>query len=295
MLPPSSLHFSRIGLGCVTFGREISEAAAHRLLDHALERGVTFFDTAAAYSGGASEAILGRWLAARRPPQDRLTIGTKLVPPYEPAAIRRSVEESLGRLGVDRLDLLYLHRWDATAESAAALQALDDLVRQGKIRALGVSNVTQEQLAPAIALQTERGWARFGVVQNNHNFAVRDAPPHFRRWCEEHGIAVVTYSPLGAGFLTGKHQHGVQAGSRFDVAPGHCDVYFHPQAYERLACLAQLAARTGHSQTALALAWALRQDVVASTLVGGRSPAHLDQAFAALALPEDIWQEERCS
>jgi len=286
VISSANLPVSRIGLGCVTFGREIDEAAAHVLMDDACARGIIFFDTASAYSQGASESILGRWLASRRPAAGSITVATKLLPPYDPKRITEAVDASLQRLGLAAIDLFYLHSWDATAESPAALAALDALVRAGKIRALGASNYNREQLETALALQQQHGLERFSVLQNNHNFAVRDVSPALLQFCASRQIAVVTYSPLGAGFLTGKHRHGVEPGSRFDVAPGHQDVYFHEQAYQRLARLEAVAARSGHSQTQLALAWALHQEGVASVLVGGRTPAHLDQALAAQALDD---------
>lgn len=273
-------------MGGVTFGREIDEAAAHALLDHALARGVSFFDTAAAYAQGASEKILGKWLASRRPAAGAVSIATKILPPYEPARIGESVGLSLQRLGVAAIDLLYLHRWDATADSPAALAALHELVRAGKVRTLGASNYNMAQLAAAVTLQEQHGFEPFRVVQNNHNLAVSNVSPMFREFCAEREIAIVTYSPLGAGFLTGKHQRGVSPGSRFALVPGHQDVYFHEAAYRRLARLEAVAARTGHSQAHLALAWALHQPGIASVLVGGRTPAHLDQAQAAQAFDD---------
>lgn len=281
VISSAGLRVSQIGLGCVTFGREIDEVAAHVLLDHAYAHGVVFFDTASAYAQGASESIIGRWIASRRPAAGSLTLATKILPPYEPARLASVVGESLRRLGLAVIDLLYLHRWDATAELPAALAALDALVREGKVRALGVSNYNCQQLETALALQERHGLARFSVVQNNQNLAVRDVNEELRRFCAARKIDIVTYSPLGAGFLTSKHRHGVQPGSRFAVVPGHQDVYFHEAAHRRLARLESVAARTGHSQARLALAWALHQPGVASVLVGGRTPAHLDQALAA--------------
>jgi len=286
VITPAKLRVSTIGLGCVTFGREIDEIAAHAMLDHALARGVTFFDTASAYSQGASESIIGRWLASRRPAAGTVTIATKFQPPYEPGRLNALVEESLRRLGLASIDLLYLHRWDATAESPAALAGLDALVRAGKVRALGASNFNLRQLETTLALQEEHGFERFSVVQNNHNLAVSDVSAEFREFCAARNIAIVTYSPLGAGFLTGKHRRGVQSGSRFDLVPGHQDVYFHGEAHRQLERLESVAARTGHSQAHLALAWALHQQGVASVLVGGRTPAHLDQALAAQAFDD---------
>lgn len=252
----------QIGLGCVTFGREIDEAASFALLDHAWERGVRHFDTAAAYGGGASEMILGKWLASRKP--EGITFATKILPPYD----RVDITPSLKRLGVDQIDLLYLHQWHETA-----LQAESNL--EGlPVKRLGVSNVTLDQLCAL--------GPRFSVIQNNHNLAVSDVTDALRDYCAAKGISIVTYSPLGAGFLTGKHQNGVQAGSRFEIIPGHQQVYFHGTAYQRLARLEAIAKRTGHSQAHLALAWALHQPGIDTVLVGGRTPAHLDQAFAAL-------------
>ncbi|MEO6784950.1 MAG: aldo/keto reductase [Chthoniobacteraceae bacterium] len=277
---------SSIGLGCVTFGREIDEATALAMLDHAFAQGIVFFDTAAAYGDGASESIVGKWLASRRPASRSVTVATKILPPYEPARVAEMVGQSLQRLGVAAIDLLYLHRWDATAESPEALAAFDALLQTGKVRALGASNFNRAQLAASLALQERHRFEQFRVVQNNHNLAVRDVSVDFRQFCAEREIAIVTYSPLGAGFLTGKHQHGVEPGSRFALIPGHQDVYFHEAALQRLARLEAVAARTGHSQAHLALTWALHQSGVASVLVGGRTPAQLDQALAAQAFDE---------
>jgi aryl-alcohol dehydrogenase-like predicted oxidoreductase len=267
MLPPA-----RIGLGCVTFGREIDEAASYALLDHAWEHGVRHFDTAAAYSGGASETILGKWLASRKP--EGITIATKILPPYD----RIDIAPSLKRLGVDQIDLFYLHRWHDTAlQAGAALEKLP-------VSRFGASNVTLDQLRAL--------GPRFSVIQNNHPLAVSEVSDELRDYCATNEIAIVTYSPLGAGFLTGKHQNGVQAGSRFEIVPGHQDVYFHDAAYQRLARLEAVAKRSGHSQAHLALAWALHQPGIDTVLIGGRTTAQLDQAFAALEFDDpDIFAE----
>ena len=267
-ITPTSLPVSQIGLGCVTFGREIDEASSFAMLDHALDRGVWHFDTAAAYGGGASETILGNWLASRKP--QGITIATKILPPYD----RIDITESLERLGVEQIDLLYLHQWHETALQAdAALEKLP-------VTRFGASNVTVDQLRAL--------GPRFSVIQNNHNLAVSDATDALRDYCVAHELAIVTYSPLGAGFLTGKHRGGVQPGSRFEMIPGHQQVYFHDSAYQRLARLEAVARRSGYSQTHLALAWALHQPGIETVLIGGRTPAHLDQAFAALEFTDEV-------
>jgi Predicted oxidoreductases (related to aryl-alcohol dehydrogenases) len=246
-----------IGLGCVTFGREINEEAAFAIMDYAYSAGIRHFDTAAAYGNGASEKIVGRWLASRRPSD--ITIATKLLPPFT------HLSESLERLS--RIDILYLHRWDRNIPPEIFNQGIP----------IGASNFTLEQLENL----------PFQYIQNNHNLAVSELSPELRQHCKKNNITIVTYSPLGAGFLTGKHQQGVQPGSRFDIMPGHQQVYFNEQAQQRLRKLQEVSARTGHSLVHLALAWALHQQDVSTVLIGGRTTAHIDQALQALAFNDE--------
>lgn len=273
-----------ICLGSSTFGREIDQAAAFALMDHAIERGIPLFDTAATYSAGVSEQIIGAWLAARPAYSPRPLIATKLYPPFTSAAIGPGVAASAKRLGVDVIDLLYLHKWDADAATPDALQALDRLVREGRVRFLGVSNFTRGQLQTVLLLQRELGLTPFRVLQNNNNLAIRDLDPALRELCRAEDVAVITYSPLGAGFLTGKHRGGVERGSRFDLVPAHQNIYFTPTAQRRLNRLAAISARTGQPMTRLALAWAIHHPGVTSVLIGGRAPQHLDQALDAATL-----------
>lgn len=284
ILYPSAPALSPVCLGGSTFGRENDETIAFALMDYALTRGITLIDTAATYSAGASEQIVGAWLASRRPESSSLIVATKIYPPFTPDAIDRAVAISAGRLGVETIDLLYLHKWDADAETPAAMVALDRLVRSGRARALGVSNFTADQLRTVLALQTRLGLTPFRILQNNNNLAVRDVDGPLVELCTAHDVAIVTYSPLGAGFLTGKHRSGVQPGSRFDVAPGHQGIYFNPACERRLARIEEVSKRTGHPMAHLALAWAMHRPGVASVLIGGRGPKYLDQAFDALAL-----------
>lgn len=284
ILFPGAPALTPICLGGSTFGRENSESASFALMDYALTRAITLLDTAATYTAGGSEQIVGNWLASRRPKAGSLMVATKIYPPFTPAAIDTAVAASARRLGVEVIDLLYLHKWEANAETPAALRALDGLVNSGRVRSLGVSNFNAAQLRKALDLQAAEGLEPFRVLQNASNLAVRDVDAPLRELCSARGVSIVTYSPLGAGFLTGKHRGGVEPGSRFDVAPGHQGVYFNPLCERRLARLAEVSARTGHAMIHLALAWALHHPGVASVLVGGRTTAQIDQAFAALAL-----------
>jgi 1-deoxyxylulose-5-phosphate synthase len=279
-VPPSIP--SRLGLGCVTFGREIDRENSFVMMDHALEHEITFFDTAAAYGGGASERIIGAWMASRGA-RTRVSLGTKIVPPYSAAIIEEGIAGSLERLNAANVDVLYLHRWDESAVDATVLRSLDSVVRSGRVRALGVSNFTVAQLGQVLDLQAELGTTPIRALQNIHNLAVRSIDDPTLQLCARHQIAIVGYSPLGAGFLTGKHDQGVQPGSRFDIVPGHQNVYFNDLARRRLSRLRDIATRTGFSMTQLALAWALHQPGIAAVLAGGRTTAHLDQVLAARA------------
>jgi aryl-alcohol dehydrogenase-like predicted oxidoreductase len=280
-----------LGLGCVTFGREIDRAAAFAMMDHAAAEGIRFFDTAAAYGGGASESLVGEWLASRNS-RAVVTVATKLLPPYSPAALQTAAATSLARLKIDRVDVLFLHRWDDLVLAESTLRALDALVRGGRVGSLALSNVSAEQLEQALARQRDLGMAPFRWVQNIHNYAVRGIDDGLRRTSRESGVSLMAYSPLGAGFLTGKHEQGVQPGSRFAIIPGHQNVYFNDLAWSRLARLRRVATRSGVPMVQLALAWAFHQPQIPLVLVGGRTPAHLDQALQARRADLGAWLAE---
>ena len=283
-LYPDAPKLSPFSLGTATFGREIDETAAFAFMDHARALGITLFDTAATYSAGASETIVGHWLASRKPAAGELMVATKIYPPFTPEAIDQAVFAGAARLHLEVLDVLYLHKWDLAVDTSATLIALDNLLKAGRVRALGVSNFTASQLAQVLSHQKALGLTPFRLIQNNNNLAVRKVDHDLRTLCAAHEVVTVTYSPLGAGFLTGKHEHGVQAGSRFEVIPGHQEIYFTPTAKSRLAKLRDLSERSGQPMTRLALAWAIHAPGVDSVLIGGRTTKHLDQAFDALAL-----------
>lgn len=286
---------SRIGLGCVTFGREIDRKASFAMMDYAFDRGITFFDTAAAYGLGASETIVGEWLYSNQSAQDAILLATKILPPYTAEVINTAIDQSLQRLNTKSIDLLYLHSWHDTVKSKAVLKALNEWVKDGKIKSLGASNFNGEQLAKVIQLQKENGFEQFRFAQNNNNLAVSDISPELRANCVEQGVNIVSYSPLGAGFLTGKHKDGIQSGTRFALLPAHQDIYFQEKAYHRLAKLHIVAAQTGYSPIMLALAWAMHQKEVASVLIGGRTVAHIDQALIATAFNDTgILNELEC-
>ena len=278
----TGLQVGAIGLGCVTFGREIDAASAAGVLERALELGVNLLDTAEAYADGASERVLGQLL---RPPgvRTRVLVCTKVNGELTPARIRQCADESLARLGLETIDLYLLHNYDVNHSLEPALAALDGLVVAGKVRYIGCSNFSAEQLARALAQQTANGWTRFSVLQPMYNLVARRVEKELLPLCRQENIGVLAYSPLGAGFLTGKYtlDAPLPHGSRFALKPGHCRHYFFPRSFAFVSKLQAVAHAAGVPPTRLALAWMLTRADVSSVLVGARSSRHIDEAVAA--------------
>lgn len=282
-LGKTAFRVSSIGLGCVTFGREIDAATSFQVLDRAVERGVNLLDTAAVYGDGASETVIGGWLRERRV-RGQVVVATKVSGRLDRESIVRSVEGSLRRLGVEAIDLLQAHDWDPQTPLEETLAAFEELVRQGKVRSAGCSNWQAGQLEQALLLARERGWQRLESVQPMYNLVDRSIERGLLPLCAENVLGVLSYSPLGAGFLTGKYSRegDVPRGTRFDVKPGHQRIYFTEHGFRVVDGLREIAARTGHSMVRLALGWVLTRPGITSVLVGGRRPEHVDQAFQAL-------------
>ena len=282
-LGTTGLAVSSIGLGCVTFGREIEEDISFAVLDRAVDRGITLLDTAAVYGDGASEEILGRWIRRKRA-RDRIVLATKVSGRLTRDRILASVEASLGRLATDRIDLLQAHSWDDQTPLDETLEALECVARQGKARACGCSNWGVPNLRQALSTAADSGWAPLQSVQPIYNLVDRRIEQELLGFCLERRIGVLTYSPLGAGFLTGKYRRGapVPVGTRFAVIPGHQDIYFTDEGFHTIEALESAACDAGLSMAHLALSWVLRRDGITSVLIGARTPRHVDQAFDAM-------------
>ncbi len=276
----SDLRVSSIGLGCVTFGREIDRETSFEILDHALERGINLLDTAAAYAGGASETVLGEWMAERGV-RDRVVMATKVTGALSKELVIASAEESLSRLKCERIDLFQLHCWDELTPVEETLEALAMLVEQGKVRYVGCSNWSAAQL--------EQSLPQMVSVQPPYNLVQREIEADLLPLCQAQQVGVLSYSPLGAGFLTGKYRRGgeVLAGTRFDVIPGHQPIYFTDEGFGVVERLSEVAESSGWSMIELALAWVISRPGISSVLIGARNTGHVDQAFAAEKLPAD--------
>jgi aryl-alcohol dehydrogenase-like predicted oxidoreductase len=294
----SGIEVSRIILGCGNFGgigsapglfgQGESRERAFAIMDAAVELGITTFDTADAYGGGRSEAYIGEWLRAKGPEvRDRIVLSTKTFNPmYEgadhglkPERIHRQLESSLGRLGVERVDMYLTHDQDPETPIEDTLGALEEAVRAGKVRAIGASNVDADWLAEA------RG--RFAWVQNSYSLLDREAEREVLPLCVEQGLGFTPFSPLAGGWLTGKYRAGEPPppGSRMTQRPEgyrHLDA---PAIYRGLDLFRTAAAGRGVDTTTLALAWVLSHPQVTAVVVGPRRPEHLEPARRALELP----------
>jgi len=281
-LGKSDLKVSSIGLGCVTFGREIDPQTSFRIMDHALERGITLFDTAEAYAAGTSETVLGNWMTERGV-RDQIVLATKVNGTLTRERVISSAEESLQRLQTDRIDLFQVHTWDKETPLEETLAALTTLVEQGKVRAIGCSNWSAWHLCKALLLIQEQGLSPLASTQPPYNLVQREIEADLLPLCADQQIGTITYSPLAAGFLTGKYRRGqeVPKGTRFDVIPGHQPIYFTNHGYAALEQLELAAEQSGRSMVQLALAWVLGQAGITSVLIGARNTAQVDQAFDA--------------
>jgi len=288
-------NFGGIGSAPEFFGQGESEDEALAIIDAAVELGVRTLDTADAYGGGRSELAIGRWL---RENPDALTIATKVFHSVEgtpgdsglaPDRIRRAIQGSLERLGLDRVDLYLIHEPDPDTPVEATLEALTGLVEAGTVGAIGASNVDGPYLAEALEISERRGLARFEWVQNSYSLLDRDAEREVLPLCAEHGLGFTPFSPLAGGWLTGKYRRGqaAPAGSRMTMRP---EPYTHlddDRVYDGLDRLAARAESHGVSMAGLSLAWLLAHPQIDGVVVGPRRPEHLEPAREALGLELD--------
>jgi aryl-alcohol dehydrogenase-like predicted oxidoreductase len=280
-----SLEVSAVGLGCNNFGRRIDAAASAGVVHAALDAGVNFFDTADVYGDTLSEEFLGRALAGRR---EQAIVATKFGLPVDaqrrgakPDYVRCAVEDSLRRLRTDRIDLYQLHNPDPDTPIADTLEALDGLVRAGKVREIGCSNFSAVQLRQA-QWAVQAGAACFVSVQNEYSLLRRQAEAELLPECACGGVAFLPYFPLASGLLSGCIRRGEAppAGSRFE--PGGWGVRVYTDAnLAKVEALRQFAASRGHSLLELAFSWLLAHHSLASVIAGATTAAQVRANAAA--------------
>jgi aryl-alcohol dehydrogenase-like predicted oxidoreductase len=279
-------------VGTMNFGKRTPEAEAHRIVQRALERGLNFFDTANAYVDGESERILGRALGFRRA-QARIAtkvgIGTSMSSPegLAPERIAAAIEESLRRLGTERVELYYFHKPDHSRPLEPSLAAMERLISSGKVGAFGASNFASWQL-----LEMIQAGVKPRVSQQMYNLLVRQLEIEYFRFARKYGVHTTVYNPLAGGLLAGKVKRDapVEPGSRFDKNPMYQRRYLTDRFFELADAFARLAADAGRTPVELAYQWVASRPGVDSILIGPATVEQLDAALDAVdkPLPKEV-------
>jgi 1-deoxyxylulose-5-phosphate synthase len=302
-LGSTGLHVSRLCLGCMSFGTPggpthpwvLDEEASRPIIRRAVEAGINFFDTANHYNYGASEEVTGRALKdfARR---DEIVVATKLGLKMGEHANQRGlsrkniieqVDQSLKRLGMEHIDLLYVHRLDPGTPFEETLEALDAVVRAGKVHYLAASSMWAWQFAKLREMQKAMGLARFVAMQNFYNLLYREEEREMMPYCAAEGVGVVPWSPIARGFLAGNRP---AEGARTERArtDRFLETYFgSPLDYRIVERVREAAERLGRSPAQVAYAWVLSKPFVTSPIVGVTRMEQLDDALGALDLSLD--------
>jgi aryl-alcohol dehydrogenase-like predicted oxidoreductase len=286
----TGVRVSSLAFGTMLFGKEVDEAEAAEHYALCRDRGINLFDCADVYAGGRSEEVLGRLIRGHRP--DVLITSKAFFPtgagPNDLGASRlhllRAVEASLERLGTDRIDVYFVHRFDGGTPLEESLRALDDLVRQGKILYLGASNFAAWQVEKALGLSALNGWASFRVLQPMYNLVKRQAEVEIFPMAEAEGLGVMPYSPLGGGLLSGKYASGpIPPASRFAENTMYAVRYGEEEIRRTAERFVAFARDRGFEPTGLAIAWAASHPAVTAPIFGART---MDQLRAALSAAE---------
>ncbi|UWR30932.1 aldo/keto reductase [Sulfitobacter sp. W002] len=280
---------SRLGFGAMQFGRTADARSAQEMFEACVAAGINHFDTAYSYNGGASEHMLGQILGARG---DNLIIGTK-APNDRPATadnLRAALDESRKRLGIDAVDIYYLHRFDAETPFEETFGTLAEMQSQGAIRYIGVSNFAAWQIMKAQAVCTVID-TQIDACQPMYNLVKRQVEVEILPACADQNISVCPFSPLGGGLLTGKYTSGAEGRLQEDKV--YATRYGQPWMHETARDLAALSQCMGIAPTTLAVAWVARNSAVTSTLISGRNVEQLQPSLNAMTLDlsEGIYEE----
>lgn len=288
-LGKSGLKVSEVCLGTMTFGHGADEAETNRMVHLAWDAGVNFFDTANSYADGESEVRLGNALKGRR---REAIIATKFSNPMGPGPndsgmsrvhIMQAIDDSLKRLQMEYVDIYYIHHVDTQTPLEEMLRALDDLVRQGKVRYTACSNYQAWRLSEALWMSDVHNLAPFVCYQPQYSLVVRDIEQELVPLCEHRGLGVVVWSPLAGGFLSGKYKPGerTRGGTRSAEGWAYPERYFADNADETLQTLFDVSDALEYSPAQVALRWVLEQRAMTSVIVGARHSAHLRENLGA--------------
>jgi aryl-alcohol dehydrogenase-like predicted oxidoreductase len=298
----TGVRVSELCLGAMTFGREADETTSQKLVDRYLEAGGNFIDTADVYSQGVSEEITGRALGSRR---DDVVLATKVRFPMGDGPndvgasrrhIRLGVEASLRRLGTDWIDLYQIHCWDARTPLEETIATLDDLVHEGKVCYVGASNYTAWQLMKALGLAALHDWTPFASLQPEYSLITRDIERELLPLCRNEGLAVLPWSPLGGGILTGKYAKDADLpeGTRGGEAeePITFTYRLDDRAWSIVDAVRKVASEIGKTAAQVALNWVTNRPGVTSPIIGARNLDQLDDNLGAIGwkLDEEQWK-----
>lgn len=296
----TDIKVSKLCIGAMSFGKpgtmhdwSLDYPASEKIIQHALNLGINFFDTANTYSAGTSEEYLGRALKSNQIARDQVVLASKVY--FNPghlssAAIHREIEGSLKRLGTDYLDLYIIHRFDYETPLEETMAALNDLVKAGKVRAIGASAMYGYQFQNLQQVAKDNGWAQFQTMENHYNLLYREDERELIPICKQMGVSLMPYSPLAAGHLSHREWQVDTLRSQTDrVAMGKYDRAKNKDL-PIVARVDELAQKYGVSMTQIALAWQWAKGVTAP-IIGSTKASHLDEAVAALAVkltPADV-------
>jgi aryl-alcohol dehydrogenase-like predicted oxidoreductase len=300
-LGSSGCAVSALTLGTMTFGKETDESASHEQMDAFVAAGGNLVDTADVYTAGASEEIVGRWLADRPADvRDRVVLATKgRFPMGEDVNdlglsrrhLQRALDASLSRLGVECVDLYQVHSWDPVTPLEETLETLDGFVRAGKVRYVGLSNYTGWQVQKTVALARRHGWAAPVTLQPQYNLLVRELEWEIVPSCLDAGLGLLPWSPLGGGWLTGKYSQDERptGATRLGEDPGRgVEAYDRRSAQQRtwdvVDAVRRVAAQRGVPMAQVALAWVKDRPAVTSVILGARTTEQLADNLAAADL-----------
>jgi aryl-alcohol dehydrogenase-like predicted oxidoreductase len=296
----TGMKVSRLCLGMMTYGSKkwrewvLEEEEARPFIQHALEAGINFFDTADVYSQGVSEEVLGNTLHHLKARREDLVIATKVCNPMSDDPNDRglsrkhildSIVASLRRLKMDYVDLYQIHRWDYNTPIEETMEALHDVVKAGKARYIGASSMFAWQFTKAQYLADLHGWTRFVSMQNHYNLIYREEEREMIPCCMDFGAALIPWSPMARGFFTGNHRKGDWG----DTVRARTDAYGQ-QLYYRDADFTvadralEIAKKRGVSGPQIALAWVLNKSYITAPIIGASKLEHLEQSLAALEI-----------
>lgn len=309
-LKQTDLQVSRLCFGTMTFGKPVDQATATKMVDRCIDEGINFVDSANLYQLGLAESMLGEAMRGKR---DKLIVATKVRGKMGPGpdeaglskrALFRAIEDSLKRLQTDYIDLYYLHQPDYEVPIEETLSAMEELIKQGKVRYSGTSNYSGWQVCEMLWIARQKGYTPPCVSQPMYNLLARGIEQEYLPMAKKYDVTVIAYNPLAGGLLSGKHSQGtIPSGTRFDNNSMYQDRYWHAENFAAVEKLKMAATNAGRSLVSVAMNWLLHHTPTDCVLVGATRMEQLEQNLAAceegplppevLKACDEVWEQLR--